>query len=189
MHVLPRIRLVVARRPWVYWLAIAALAGSVGLGAARALAAVDAARRSWGDQTMVWVAKDDIATGEPIRAESRRVPRAVVPPDAVTAAPTDAVAHQRVGRGEMITSADVSATGSAGLVPDGWVALAVPATVEHFATGDRVAIYSGDQFVTDGTVVGAGETGLLVAVPADAAPTVAMGVQADAITVGLTSGT
>ena len=140
MHVLPRIRMMVARHPWIYWMVIVALAGSVGLGAASAVAAVDAERRSWGDQVTVWVAIDDISVGQPIRVESHRVPRAVVPPDAVTAPPATAIARQHIDRGEMLTSSDVSVSGSAGLIPDGWVALAVPATVEHFAIGDRINV-------------------------------------------------
>jgi hypothetical protein len=188
MQFLPRVRLIVARHPWIYWLAIVVLAGAVGLGAVQAMAAIDAERRSWGQQTTVWVATDDIAPGEPIHAESRRVPRAVVPSSATTKPSANTIARQRIGRGEMITSVDVSVSGSAGLIPDGWVALAVPATVEHFAVGDRVSVYSGDQFVAGGTVIDTGETELMIAVAADAAPAVAMGVQADAITIGLTSG-
>jgi hypothetical protein len=188
MHVLPRIRMMVARHPWIYWIVIMALAGSVGLGAARAVAAVEAERRSWGDQATVWVATAEVAAGQPIRAESRPVPRAVVPSDAVTKPPAGAIARQRIGRGEMVTSSDVSVSGSAGLVPNGWVALAVSATVEHFAIGDRVNVYAGDRFVTDGSIIEIGETELMVAVPGEAAPDVATGVQADTVSIGLTSG-
>ncbi len=188
MHLLPRIRLLVARRPWIYWLAIVAVAGVAGLGAARALAAVDAARQSWGEQVTVWVATADISPGRTIRAESRRVPRAVVPTDAVAQLPAQAVARQRLGTGEMITSADVSASGTAGLLPDGWVALVVPSSVAHFGVGDHVNIYSGDQLISNGSVVDTSETEVMVAVPADAAPAMAMGLHADAVTLGLTTG-
>ncbi|MGZ4765698.1 MAG: hypothetical protein ACXVH5_07050, partial [Ilumatobacteraceae bacterium] len=73
MHVLARIRLMVARHPWVYWLVISALAGVVALGAARAMAAVDAARRSWGEQEAVWVASAAAEPGQPIQADRRQV--------------------------------------------------------------------------------------------------------------------
>lgn len=187
MHLLPRIRLVVARHPWIYWLAIVAVAGTAGLGTARALAAVDTARQSWGSQATVWVATADSAPGQAIHAESRRVPRAVVPTNAAVTLPAHAVARQHLGIGEMITSADVSVGGAAGLLPDGWVALAVPSAVAHFSVGDHVNIYSGDQLVSDGSVVDTSETEVMVAVPADAAPAMAMGLHADAITLGLTA--
>jgi Flp pilus assembly protein CpaB len=187
VHLLPRIRLLVARRPWIYWLAIVTVAGIAGLATARALAAVASARQSWGEQSTVWVATADIAAGQPIHAESRRVPRAVVPTNAVATLPAHPVARQHLGTGEMITSADVSAAGVAGLLPDGWVALAVPSAVAHFSVGDHVNIYSGDQLVSNGSVVDTSETEVMVAVPADAAPAMAMGLHADVVTLGLTA--
>ena len=63
MHQLAWIRLMVARHPWTYWLVVIALAGAVGLSAARAVARVDAARRSWGQQQSVWTASVAIEIG------------------------------------------------------------------------------------------------------------------------------
>ena len=188
MHVLAWVRLMVARHPWTYWFVIAVVAGAVGLGTARALAGVDAARRSWGEPEPVWMASAAIEPGQPVVANRREVPRAVVPAGAVSVPPNDAVARQRIGPGEIITDNDVAAGGSAGLVPDGWVAFAVPAAVEHFATGDHLSVFSGDQLVATGLVVDHGESELMVAIPAEAAPAMATALLADAVTLGLTPG-
>ncbi len=187
MHQLAWARLIMARHPWIYWLAIAVVASLVSLGVARALGDVDAARRSWGEQQAVWMATDAIEPGDAITAERRNVPRAVAPPGAVTDNPV-AIARQRIGSGEIVTTADVAAAGSAGLIPAGWVAFTVSASVEHFATGDHLGVYAGDQFVAAGLVVDEGESDLVVAIPAGAAPAMAAALLADAVTLALTNG-
>jgi hypothetical protein len=68
------------------------------------------------------------------------------------------------------------------------VAFPVPTAVEHFATGDHLNVYSGDQLVAAGVVVDHGESELMVAIPADAAPVMATALLADAVTLGLTPG-
>lgn len=186
MHLLASVRLMVARHPWIYWMAIAIVAGVVAVGSVSALAGVDAARRSWGQQSTVWIASSTIETGQPITAGARDVPMAIVPIGAVLADPVGAIARQRIGPGEIVTSDDVSTTGSAGLIPDGWVAFAVPASSEHFAAGDRVVVYSGDALVAAGLVINDGESALMVAIPTTAGPTMAAAVLADAVTLALT---
>jgi len=185
LHQLAWVRLMVARHPWIYWLSIAVLAGMVGLGVTRALADVDAARRSWGEQQTVWVTSTAIQPGQPIVAKGRSVPRAVVPTDAVDSAPDGSIALQRIGPGEIIVGSDVSADGSVGLIPEGWVAFAVAAPVAHFAIGDHIDVYSADQFVGAGLVVGLGESDLMVAIAADAAPAMATAVLGGTVTLAL----
>ncbi|MEO7370302.1 MAG: SAF domain-containing protein, partial [Ilumatobacteraceae bacterium] len=169
MHQLAWVRLMVARHPWAYWLAIAVAAAVIGLSASQALAGVDASRRSWGRQQAVWIATTAIEPGDPIAAARREVPVAMVPLDALHDAPTGDVARQHLGPGEIVTNSDVVADGSAALVPDGWVAFAVVASVAHFAPGDHLAVFSGDQLVAAGVVADVGESELMVAVPSDAA--------------------
>jgi hypothetical protein len=188
MHQLAWVRLMIARHPWAYWVVVVVLAGAVGLGVARSLADVDAARRSWGTQQPVWIATSAIEPGQMITAEHREVPSAVVPPGAVDAAPDGSVARQHIGPGEIVTNSDVTAAGTAALVPDGWVAFAVPASVEHFAIGDHLRVYSADQLVAAGLVVDDGDSALMVAIPSDAAPAMATALLADAVTLGLTPG-
>lgn len=187
MHQLAWLRLMVARHPWAYWLVIAVLAGVTGVSAERAVAGVDSARRSWGEQQTVWVTAVDIEPGQPIIADRRDVPRAVVPDAAVAAVPSGAIARQRVAAGEIITDGDVSAHGTAALVPDGWVAFAVPASVDHFAVGDHLDVYSADQRVGAGLVIDVGDAELMVAIPADSAPAMSAALLANAVTLGLTS--
>ena len=187
MHQLAWIRLMIARHPWTYWLVVIMLAGAAGLSAARAMARVDSARRSWGQQQSVWTAAAAIEPGEPITAERVEVPRAVVPPSAVIEAPRGVIARQRLGVGEIITESDVSASGTAALVPDGWVAFVVPASVEHFAVDDHVNVYSVDHLVATGLLVAVGESELMVAIPAVSAPTLSAALLADAVTLALTS--
>ncbi len=185
MHQLAWARLMMARHPWVYWLAILAIACTVSIGTARALGEVDAARRSWGQQQTVWTATIFIDPGQPITADRRDVPRAFVPAGAVVDSPNSSIARQRIGPGEIVTAADVAATGTAALIPAGSVAFAVATTVDHFAIGDHVVVYAGDQFVAAGAIVGDSESELLVAVPADAAPAMAAALLADAVTLAL----
>jgi SAF domain len=186
MHQLAWVRLMVARHPSIYWSAIAVTAGVVALGTASALSGVDTARRSWGRQETVWVATASIEPGELITATSRDVPAAVVPVGAIHDAPEGMTARQHLGEGEMVTSSDVAADGSAGLIPDGWVAFTVAMSVEHFAIGDRLTVFSVDRLLGPGLVVDRGESELMVAVPADAAPAMAGALLADAVTVALT---
>jgi hypothetical protein len=186
-HVLARVRLVVARHPWIYWIAVVALAGMVTIGVVDAMAKVDAARRSWGTQQAVWTATAAIKPGAVITAEHSEVPTAVVPNDAVDASPVGAVAKQHIAVGEIVTSADVTRAGPAGLIPEGWVAFAVPESVDHFAAGDHVNVYTTDRLISDGVVVEAGDSDVMVAIAADAAPAMATALQSGAVTVALTS--
>ena len=187
MHVLARVRMLLARRPWIYWLAVAAVAAAVGLGTARALAGIDAARLAWGQQATVWVATADIEPGQPIQAQQRQVPRAVVPTTAVGGAPSDAIARQWIAAGEIITTDDVSASGTAGLIPEGWVAFSVPSPGGQFRTGDHLRVYSGDVLVATGLVVDTGDDDLMVAIPDAAGPAMATAILGDSITVGLSA--
>ena len=188
MQLLAGVRLTLARRPWIYWLTIVAVAVGVGLGTARALARVDAARLAWGEQQTVWVATAAIEPGQPIVADRRRVPRAVVPITAVGSSPSSAAARQRIAAGEIVTVEDVAASGTAGLIPAGWVALAVTSAAGHLATGDHVRLYAGDQLVATGLVVDSGDDELMVAIPEAAAPAMAAALQAGTVTIGLTAG-
>lgn len=188
MQLLARVRLAVARHPWIYWLAVATVAGGVASGVARTMAGVAEARRSWGEQQIVWVAGTAVEPGAVISADSRSMPRAMVPAESVDVDPSGAVSRQRIGPGEIITVADVSAGGAAGLVPDGWLAFAVPVAVEHFATGDHVRVYAADQFVSAGVVVDRADADVMVAIPVDAAPIMSTALLTDSVTIALTPG-
>ncbi|MEO8267782.1 MAG: hypothetical protein ABI706_19940, partial [Ilumatobacteraceae bacterium] len=186
MHQLAWVRLMVARHPAIYWLTVSVVAAAVALGAARAVDGVDAARRSWGRQQTVWVASAPSEPGQPIRSAPRHMPSAVVPADAVGTEPAGALARQHVGAGEIITGADINPRGTAGLVPNGWVAFALPPAVGQFGVGDHLSVYAAGQLASAGLVVGDTDAALMVAVPADAAATIATALLTDAVTLALT---
>lgn len=185
MHLLARVRMTLARHPWLYWMALAAFAAMVATGVAHSMAGVDAARRSWGSQQAVWRATEAFEPGQPITAERDEVPSAVVPNDAVEASPVGALATQHIAAGEIVTAFDVTLAGPAGLIPSGSVAFAVPESVEHFSTGDHVDVYTTDRLISDGVIVDAGDSDVMVAIAADAAPAMATALQAGAVTLAL----
>ncbi len=169
-----------ARRPWLYWLAVLTLAAGAGLVVARAGASVDAARRDWGATRDVVVASVDLAPGDPLAGhiEIRSRPGPMIPAAAVTDADelAGALARQHVGAGEILVAPDIVATASPqALIPPGWSAVAVAEPVPSGAgVGDRVAAASGGAVLAAaGVVVGRVGDAVLVAVPDDAAAAVA----------------
>ena len=123
MNFVARIRHVLARRPWLYWLAVPVLAASAGLVVADATAGVDAARRSWGTTRPVVVAAVDVAPGQLLtdHVEVRTRPEPMVPAGAVSDLPSTATARQRIAAGEIVMAHDVAAiAGPRALIPDGW---------------------------------------------------------------------
>ncbi len=178
MNLVARVRHVLARRPWLYWLGVLLLAATAGLVVADAAARVDAARRSWGVTRPVVVAVADVSPGEELAdvTDVRELPEPMVPAAAVSDLPGPATARQRIAAGEIVTAHDVAATaGPQALIPDGWRAVPVAEPVPSgVVVGDEVAVASGGIVVAgEGVVVGTREDGVLVAVPADVAAQVA----------------
>jgi hypothetical protein len=179
MPVLARLRRVLARRPWLYWAAVLLLAVAVGTVIASMAASVDAARRAWGDTRPVLVATVALAPGDALAGatEVREHPGPMTPEAALDAAPEGAVARQHIAVGEVLVAADVAPTAAPqSLIPAGWSAVAVTEPVPTGAmVGDRVgAVAAGVVLTSDGLVVGRATDAVLVAVPDDAAPAVAM---------------
>lgn len=179
MHVAARLRYVLARHRWLYWAAVLLLGGATALVVASATAAVDDARRSWGETRPVLVATADLVPGDPLdgAAELRALPVPMIPAAALGAARAGAVARQHVATGEVVVSADVAATASPqALIPAGWSAVAVAEAVPTGAvTGDEVtAVAEGVVLAARGVVVGRSGDAVLVAVPDGDGPAVAM---------------
>lgn len=170
MALMPRVRRVIARRPWIHWAVVGALAVGVTASVADAMAAVDAERAAWGRSVTVWVATHEVVAGQPIVADSREVPAAVRPPGAVDD-PGGAIARQAVGRGEIVTDLDLVDDGP-GLAPAGWLVAPVRESLASGAAiGERVSVVS-DGFVLadEAVVVGSVGDATLVAAPPDVAP-------------------
>jgi hypothetical protein len=178
MHVAARVRLVLARHPALYWAAVLlAAAGAAGI-AASAGAAVDDARRAWGETRAVVVATGDLAPGDPLAGatERRSLPGPLVPPTAVDRVDQGSTARQRIAAGEIVVRSDVAPTAAPqALIPAGWSAVAVAEAVPTgVRTGDAVtAVAGGVMLSADGLVVGSDAGTVLVAVPDDAVPSIA----------------
>jgi hypothetical protein len=178
LHLAARARLELARRPWIHWCLVGALAATVAWSLTAALASVDRARAAWETTGEVVVARRPARPGELLAdvVARRTVPLALVPEAAVDAVPAGAVARQRIGRGEIVTLDDVAPrAGPAALAPPG--TLIVP-IVEHVAagahTGDRVVVAAdGVELVRDALVVDRVDGIVHLAVRADRAAAVA----------------
>jgi hypothetical protein len=177
MRLLPRVRLLFARRPWLYWLCVSGLVGAIAFSVAATVGEVDRQRQSWGETAPVVVASEAVAPGQPFGGNTHLVsmPVAMIPQSALRALPIG-VARQHVAVGEVVVSNDVSlASGPAALLPDGWLAITVEAThPQLFTIGDRAAIFAfGQLIVDDAVVIVVGDDFVVVGVNAVAAPRVA----------------
>jgi hypothetical protein len=179
-----QLRIALARRPWLVWLAAGAAAGFVALALHGQFAAADAARREWGEAVEVVVATDAVDPGSPATSADlarRRVPRALVPDGALRAVPQSGVVVRRLARGEILVDADVgSGDDRFSLVPAGHsvVALPRPTVLPPLAPGDAVQLAGG---TPDGTLVhvtarvlSVVDAAILVAVASDDAADVAL---------------
>ena len=178
MSIAARLRVTLARSPWLYWAIVAAFAGAAGLFVMRAANGVEAARQSWGTTHPVYVAGRDVEPGAALgdSAETRQLPAPMVPADAVTELATGAVARQRIAAGEVIVTHDVAPHAAPqSLIPQHWLAVAIAEPVASGASvGDDVTVTAGGVVIAaEGVVVGIADAALLVAVPADEAPQVA----------------
>lgn len=178
MAVLAQLRRLLARRPWLYWAAVGALALLVGVLVSRATAQVEAAKRAWGETRGVVVAIVEIQPGQPLAGATRRqpFPAPMVPDGAISELEPGATATQRIGVGEIVIAHDAGATsGPQVLIPDAWLAVSVAERVPTgVRTGDDVGVASaGVVLASDAVVVGRAGESVLVAVPAAEAPQVA----------------
>ncbi len=167
MSLLPRVRLALARRPWLYWLLVGLCAAGVWAGVAGAQAQVDDARAGWGRAQRVWVADGNVAAGQALRATAHDYPAAMVPPSALTDMPAGALAAHPVAAGEVIVAGDLRDDAT---VPGGWLTFAVPADgTPAVLTGDRVVVFGSGQQWCEGIAAAIGDATVEVAVPPDCA--------------------
>ncbi len=170
--------MLLARRPWIYWTAVASVAIGLGTAVAGAVAAVDHERDSWGESARVYVATSPIAIGELIEvsAERREVPIAILPLSALRSVTPGAVAVQRISAGEIIVGIDVSESdGPLALLPNGWLAITIEWQIDvTLASGDSAAVMAGGAMIAPDAVVLAVLAGaVVIGVPEDVAPAVA----------------
>jgi hypothetical protein len=101
----------------------------------------------------------------------------MAPTTALGAARPGARARQHVAAGEIVVAADaVAPDAPQALIPEGWAAVAVAEAVPSGAGLGAVVMAAADGVVlaADGVVVGRSDAAVLVAVPGEVAPAVAM---------------
>jgi hypothetical protein len=151
MHVVARARLVLARRPWLYWVAVGALAAAAAFAVHTGQTSIDAERQRWGTTRAVLVATRALEPGDTLFAELVDLPVAVLPDDALSEVAPGTRTRQRVTRGDVLTRVDVTSR-------HGPAALADPATVV-VALSDPLARDVAEglavQVVADGVVLAA----------------------------------
>ncbi len=103
MHVAARARLVLARRPWIYWAVVAVLAGLAAATVQGQISSVAAERDRWGATRTVLVATGHHEAGDPVVAAPMTLPVAALPDTALDELPDGAVVRQRVAAGEVLT--------------------------------------------------------------------------------------
>jgi hypothetical protein len=176
MHVIATTRLVLARRPWLYWAMVIALAAGVALTFNAQLSALDTARASWATTRTVLVAERALQPGDVIETRRVDLPIAAIPPGALERLPDAATLSQRVGQGEVLTDVDVTTQpGPAARADPGTVVVAVPdQSSRAAAVGLRVQVAADGQILaSSATIVGVDEGISFVAVPAADGATVA----------------
>ena len=149
MHVAARARLLLARRPWIYWAVVASLAIVAAAIVHSEITSIGAERDRWGDTRAVVVARHQLEPGDPITVDLVTLPVAALPDGALEEAPTGALIRQRVAAGEVLTELDVTTRGGPAALADSGtvvVALADPLARDVVA-GLRVRI------AADGLVV------------------------------------
>jgi len=173
MHVAVQVRRFLARRPWVYWLAVGLIATAVALAVHAQLGAVDDARASWGRTRRVVVAAAELEPGGDIDVTAVEVPEAMIPAGALSALPADATLRQRVAPGEILVDLDIATLpGPAALADPGTSVVALSDPLSRGLTvGLEVQIAADGLVVSDGgIIVDTVDDVVFVAVsPADAA--------------------
>jgi Flp pilus assembly protein CpaB len=158
----------------------------------------------------VLVATRDLAPGDRLDAGNTRIerrPTRLVDRGALRALPDDTRLAEPVYAGEALRSERLAPTGLsiiAARLPAGTRAVAIPVengTVPSLVIGDRVDVLvalppdsAGDgppgfALATDVLVVDVNDAAVTIAVPADAAPRIAVAFGAGAVTLALTAGT
>lgn len=175
------IRLALARRPWIRWLAVGLVATTAGVSVHAQLQSIDAARARWADRQRVPIATASVTAGDVLVWEWRSIPAIAVPDDVAATIPAGALARQRVGTGEIVVDADLAiGNGPAAGAAAGHIVVPVSdPLVTDPPVGLAVAIYSdGLVLAPEARIVQVEGPVVFVEVPAAAAPMVTAATQA-----------
>jgi Flp pilus assembly protein CpaB len=201
----------IRRHRWLYWVGSIALAGITAHAISSAAGRAEAARAAWGEARPVLVARHRLDVGDVLDAEDVATdswPAAVVPRGAVTAA-GDAAGRtvvEVIEPGEAVLAGRLAPEGLQGvaaLVPAGWRALAMPTgpAALPLSVGDHVDLVAAVDGTSDDSsqspsfvladnalVVALDDKSVTVAVPAQDAPRVALGIVSGSVVPALRSG-
>ena len=185
MLLLSRLRLALARRPWLYWLLVAGCAAIVWSIVSNAQSRLDEQRKQWGETRRVWIAEVDIAPGDLVRSVARDYPSAMVSATALKAEPVGAIATTAIAAGEVLVPSDV-ATDADRSLPPGWVVFALRrADSPALHDGDGVAIFGSGQRWCDGIIVAVSDDNIEVGVPPECADAVSVQIAAGTIVLAM----
>ncbi len=178
-----RIRIALARRPWLVWLGVALVCVGAAAAMNAQLRAARSERTAWGQSQIVLVATAAVAPGTPLAdaaVAARRLPLAAIPSSALDHAEVGAVVVRGLVAGEVLVPADVGAGDPRfALVPAGHVVVALPRpeVLAPIEAGDRVEVTTVDRdgraTRTRARVVAVTDEAVLVAVAPDDAAVVA----------------
>jgi hypothetical protein len=180
MHVAASARLVLARRPWIYWAVVATLAAGAAAAVHGEMASIATERDRWGSTRTVMVTRHELEPGDEVAADLVDLPIAALPERALTEASAGAQVRQRVAAGQVLTDLDVTArTGPAALAAPGTVVVALSDPLaREVAAGLRVQVAADGLVIAgDATVTGVVDDVIFVAVGADEAAVVAAAAQ------------
>lgn len=144
----PAIRLALARRPWIRWLAIGLAALATGWIVVTQLQRVDDARSAWTERRTVFVATHDHVPGETLAVDEQVLPAAAIPATALDESPAGGTARQRIAAGEVLTAIDIAhGAGPAATADDGQIVIAVSdpllvGAMSSVSVGLEVAVHS-----------------------------------------------
>ena len=180
MHVAASARLVLARRPWIYWAVVATLAALAAAAVHGEMASIAAERDRWGSTRAVMVTRQELEPGDEVAADLVARPIAAIPERALSEAPTGALVRQRVAAGEVLTELDMTRrNGPAALAEHGAVVVALADPLARdVVVGLRVQVAAdGLVIARDATVTGVVDDVIFVAVDTGEAPAVAAAAQ------------
>ena len=176
MRWLSRLRRVLARRPWIRWLMVAATAAVAAWAVSAQVDSLHRARDRWGTSADVLVATRIIEPGDVVAdgVVRRAYPLALVPAAAIDPTVDGDVAVQRITVGEVLVDSDIAAVGGPlALLPAGWVAVTIPddGTADWVQPGNAAVVLAEGNVAAERAVVLSRTDGaVVVGVPsADAA--------------------
>jgi Flp pilus assembly protein CpaB len=191
-----RIRLLFARRPWLYWAVVGMVCVVVTMAVTGMVRHATAPARSLGGLVRVPVAARPLAMGAVVGGDDvswRRLPAGVLPEGLVERSPVGRTVVVPVVGGEVLLAskfAPAGLSGVAALLPAGARALAVPVVAGNPSVqrGDRVDLLAEAQVIAaDAVVLDVSDEVVTIAVVADEAPHVAQALSTGVVTLSLAS--